>query len=128
MVIVSKSMESVLAGLSKAFLVWIPSAFSPKLFPTMADALANASTGIWDDAVMAQYVPDAVVERFKNCLVTGEPTPEADKVAIAEGMFTWARSLGAVSFAHWFFPMRGGSGAVGGQVGAHKADTLIDLD
>ena len=43
-------------------------------------------------------------------------------------MFTWARQLVAVDFSHWFFPMRGGSGAVGGMVGAMKMDTLIDLE
>merc|ERR1719421_1108602 len=47
--------------------------------------------------------------------------------AIATAIFTWARGLGAVSFAHWFFPMRGGGGAVGGVCGAFKMDTLIDL-
>merc|ERR1719421_1641498 len=48
--------------------------------------------------------------------------------AIATAIFTWARGLGAVSFAHWFFPMRGGGGAVGGVCGAFKMDTLIDLE
>eukprot|EP00971_Amphidinium_carterae_P191369 3797104-Amphidinium_carterae.1 len=38
-------------------------------------------------------------------------------------MFKWARELGAVSFAHWFFPMRGGGGAPGGAVGAFKMET-----
>ena len=31
-------------------------------------------------------------------------------------------------FAHWFFPLRGGGGAVGGMLGAFKKDTLIDLE
>jgi glutamine synthetase len=48
--------------------------------------------------------------------------------AIANALFAWARGLGAVSFAHWFFPMRGGGGAVGGVCGAFKMDTLIDLE
>lgn len=43
-------------------------------------------------------------------------------------MFNWARGLGAVDFAHWFFPLRGGGGAVGGMLGAFKKDTLIDLE
>ena len=34
-------------------------------------------------------------------------------VELAETIFKWARELGAVSFAHWFFPMRGGGGAPG---------------
>ena len=54
--------------------------------------------------------------RLQDALVTGAPTSEDDMKAIAEALFKWSRELGAVSFAHWFFPMRGGSGAVGGQV------------
>ena len=34
--------------------------------------------------------------------------------------------LGAIDFAHWFFPLRGGAGAVGGMLGAFKRDTLIE--
>lgn len=34
--------------------------------------------------------------------------------------------LGAIDFAHWFFPLRGGCGAVGGMLGAFKRDTLIE--
>ena len=28
--------------------------------------------------------------------------------------------FGAIDFAHWFFPLRGGGGAVGGMLGAFK--------
>ena len=31
-----------------------------------------------------------------------------------------ARERGAVDFAHWFFPLRGQGGAVGGMLGAYK--------
>ena len=34
--------------------------------------------------------------------------------------------FGAIDFAHWFFPLRGGAGAVGGMLGAFKKDTLIE--
>eukprot|EP00439_Symbiodinium_sp_Y106_P023938 s5257_g2.t3 len=47
---------------------------------------------------------------------------------IADTMFTWARERGAIDFAHWFFPLRGGGGAVGGMLGAFKKDTLMDLE
>mmetsp|Transcript_148105 Transcript_148105/g.258389 ORF Transcript_148105/g.258389 Transcript_148105/m.258389 type:complete len:731 (-) Transcript_148105:105-2297(-) len=92
------------------------------------DPLLNASIAIFDDRAMAKCLPRDVHERFKQCLITGDPTPEADQKVIADAMFMWARELGAVDFAHWFFPMRGGGGAVGGSVGAFKMDTLIDLD
>merc|ERR1719367_962006 len=69
-----------------------------------------------------------VYTRFKQALVTGAPTSEADMKEIAVAIFKWAREQGAVSFMHWFFPMRGGSGALGGATGAFKMDTMIDLE
>eukprot|EP00403_Amphidinium_massartii_P037471 CAMPEP_0178432938 /NCGR_PEP_ID=MMETSP0689_2-20121128/32648_1 /TAXON_ID=160604 /ORGANISM="Amphidinium massartii, Strain CS-259" /LENGTH=693 /DNA_ID=CAMNT_0020054951 /DNA_START=30 /DNA_END=2111 /DNA_ORIENTATION=+ len=92
------------------------------------DALNAASTAIFDDATMKKRLPGDVYSRFKDGLVTGAATSEADMQVLADVMFKWARELGAVSFAHWFFPMRGGGGAPGGAVGAFKMDTLIDLD
>jgi len=92
------------------------------------DELTEVSSAVFDDKTMKANLSGAVYSRFKECLVTGAPTTEADMQAIAEAMFTWARKLGAVSFAHWFFPMRGGGGGVGGTVGAYKMDTLIDLE
>ena len=48
------------------------------------------------------------------------------------GRWIWAivesKEFGAIDFAHWFFPLRGGGGAVGGMLGAFKRDTLIDLE
>lgn len=92
------------------------------------DALAKASTAVLDDETMKAVLPSDVYGRFKEALVTGAPTSEDDMKAIADAIFGWARTKGAVSFAHWFFPMRGGGGAVGGACGAFKMDTLIDLD
>merc|ERR550532_264530 len=77
---------------------------------------------------MKSQLPAAVYQNFKQCLVTGDATSEEDMKAIADAMFKWARSKGAVAFAHWFTPMRGGSGAMGGACGAFKMDTLIDLE
>lgn len=51
-----------------------------------------------------------------------------DQKAVANAIFKWAREQGAVSFAHWFFPIRGGGGAEGAMCGALKMDTMIDLD
>ncbi|CAE8642678.1 unnamed protein product [Polarella glacialis] len=92
------------------------------------DCLDRSSTAVWDDATAAKWLPKEVHQRFKECLMTGEPTRESDRAVIAEAMFKWARGLGATDFAHWFFPMRGGGGAVGGCVGAFKMDTMIDLE
>ncbi|CAK0794482.1 unnamed protein product [Prorocentrum cordatum] len=86
------------------------------------------SSLIFDDATMKRYVPAPVFKRFLEDCVSGAPTSEEDQKAIADGMFRWAREKGCTDFAHWFFPVRGGSGAVGGAVGALKMDTLVDLD
>ncbi|CAE7887024.1 glnA, partial [Symbiodinium microadriaticum] len=51
-----------------------------------------------------------------------------DQKVIADTLFTWARERGAIDFAHWFLPLRGGGGAVGGMLGAFKQDTLMDLE
>eukprot|EP00416_Gambierdiscus_australes_P016997 CAMPEP_0171064736 /NCGR_PEP_ID=MMETSP0766_2-20121228/6465_1 /TAXON_ID=439317 /ORGANISM="Gambierdiscus australes, Strain CAWD 149" /LENGTH=698 /DNA_ID=CAMNT_0011520801 /DNA_START=81 /DNA_END=2177 /DNA_ORIENTATION=+ len=92
------------------------------------DELTTSASLIFDDAAMKANFPGGVYSRFKEALITGAATSEEDMKVIAEIIFTWARKLGAVSFAHWFFPTRGGGGAPGGAVGAYKMDTLIDLD
>jgi len=90
--------------------------------------LGDMSVAVFNDECMKARLPTRVYSRFKEALVTGAPTSEEHMKIIAEAMFKWAREQGAVSFAHWFFPMRGGSGAFGNMCGACKMDTLIDLD
>jgi len=97
-------------------------------YPVKLDPLKHHSEDVFSLSVMEVRLPGAVFRRFKDALVTGAPTSEDDMKKIAEVMFNWAREKGAVSFAHWFFPMRGGGGATGGAVGAFKMDTLIDLE
>mmetsp|Transcript_83682 Transcript_83682/g.234439 ORF Transcript_83682/g.234439 Transcript_83682/m.234439 type:complete len:700 (-) Transcript_83682:354-2453(-) len=92
------------------------------------DELTNMSSAVFNDDTMKARLPSRVYSRFREALITGAPTSEEDMQAIAEAMFTWAREQGAVSFAHWFFPIRGGSGASGSMCGACKMDTMIDLD
>ena len=45
------------------------------------DALTGLGSAMFDDAMMAQKLPSAVVQRFNQCLITGEPTPEDDQKA-----------------------------------------------
>jgi len=92
------------------------------------DPLDGASRAIFNDEAMAQCLPPDVFARFQECLVTGEPTSGKDQAVIAEAVFNWARKLEATDYAHWFFPCRGGGGAVGGALGAFKMDAFIDLD
>merc|ERR1719414_2852404 len=96
--------------------------------PKTDDELTSLASAVFDDKTMKSLLPGQVYSNFKESLVTGAPTSEEDMKVLAEAMFKWARGLGAVSFAHWFFPTRGGGGAPGGAVGAVKYDTLIDLE
>jgi len=92
-----------------------------------ANALDTASTKVFNDDVMARYCGKEVQEKFKEAVLSGTELAEETKKAIADGMFKWAKSNGATSFAHWFFPCRSGGGAIGGTLGALKYDTFIDL-
>lgn len=91
------------------------------------DMLTKAQTNIYDDRAMAATLPRDVHSRFKEALKTGAPTSDEDQKALAKAIFTWARSLGATSFAHWFFPLRGGGGAIGGSLSGMKYDAFVDL-
>jgi glutamine synthetase len=89
--------------------------------------LTNMRTHIYDDLAMSATLPREVYSRFKDALRTGAPTSEDDQKAIAAAMLKWARGLGATSFSHWFFPLRFGSGALGGMQGGMKYDAFLDL-
>ena len=91
------------------------------------DMLSAASTHVYDDKAMAETLPADVHSRFKDALKTGAPTSPADQAAIAAAIFGWARERGAASFAHWFFPLRGGGGSLGSAVGSLKYDLFADL-
>merc|ERR1719465_206101 len=92
-----------------------------------ANPLDISSTKVFDEATMKKYCGNTVLETFKEAIITGQELDEGTKKNNASGLFKWARENGASSFAHWFFPNRGGGGAVGGSLGALKYDTLIDL-
>ena len=80
------------------------------------DALLSAQTMIYDDGEMKKTLPGDVYERFKKALVDGGATSDEDQEAISKALYAWARERGATDYAHWFFPMRGGSGATGGML------------
>ena len=80
---------------------------------------------IYDDGEMKKTLPGDVYERFKKALVDGGATSDEDQEAIAS-LYAWARERSATDYAHWFFPMRGGSGATGGMLVAH--DAFIEID
>jgi glutamine synthetase len=101
-------------------------AFEPKA--RGGDVMTSMARACFDDAAMSKCLPNKVFKNFKDNLISGAPTSEEDQKVIAKELFKWARAQGATDFAHWFFPVRGGGGAVGGTLGAMKMDTLVDLD
>ena len=88
------------------------------------DALLSAQTMIYDDGEMKKTLPGDVYERFKQALVDGA-TSDEDQEAIER--YTWARERGATDYAHWFFPMRGGSGATGGMRVAQRPIEIASM-
>ena len=89
------------------------------------DALLSAQTMIYDDGEMKKTLPSDVYERFKQALVDGGATSDEDQEAISKALYAWARERGATDYAHWFFPMRGGSGATGGMRVAPRPNVEI---
>ena len=78
-----------------------------------------------DDGEMKKTLPSDVYERFKAALVDGGATSDEDQEAISKALYAWARERGATDYAHWFFPMRGGSGATGGMRVAPRPNVEI---
>ena len=78
-----------------------------------------------DDGEMKKTLPGDVYERFKKALVDGGATSDEDQEAISKALYAWARERGATDYAHWFFPMRGGSGATGGMRVAPRPNVEI---
>ena len=82
-------------------------------------------TSAQDDGEMKKTLPGDVCERFKQALVDGGATSDEDQEAISKALYAWARERGATDYAHWFFPMRGGSGATGGMRVAPRPNVEI---
>ena len=57
----------------------VASIVSTPFFAMSGDALTGLGSAMFDDAMMAQKLPSAVVQRFNQCLITGDPTPEEDQ-------------------------------------------------
>ena len=62
----------------------------------------------------------SVYDKFHECRTNGTAMEKKDGNALAAGMMKWAMERGALNYAHWFSPVRGGNGV--------KHDAFIDLD
>lgn len=93
----------------------------------MSSCIDLCNADVWDDAKMKKQLPKPVYERLKADTISGKETSKDDCKVIAKALFEWSKTRGAVNFAHWFFPVRSGSGSLG-TVAGMKHDTFVDLD
>ena len=88
-------------------------------------SMRHTTVSAQDDGEMKKTLPGDVYARFKAALVDGGATSDEDQEAISKALYAWARERGATDYAHWFFPMRGGSGATGGMRVAPRPNVEI---
>lgn len=69
---------------------------------------------------MREYLPAQVIETLQEGISKGIPMDRQIADMVAAGMKSWAVSLGATHFTHWFQPLTGGT--------AEKHDTFLQLD
>lgn len=117
----------------------------PILSSTGPGMLAGRKVWMWDVLGCARFIWDEVDIQLKShtticcwhvqrhvALHNMSLSSIYSRDAAPIGRWIWAivdsMEFGAIDFAHWFFPLRGGGGAVGGMLGAFKRDTLIDLE
>lgn len=89
--------------------------------------LDQMSTHQFNDQRMKAMLPRDVWERFRDARDKGDDVSGDDMQAIAECMFHWATGLGAVNFAHIFYPARSTGAQLGGAAGM-KHDAFVELD
>ena len=53
----------------------------------------------WSPEVMAEKLPAAVLKRFQDCLISGDPTTEEDQKIIADTLYEWVPRSGTVWIA-----------------------------
>lgn len=72
---------------------------------------------VFNDAVMAEYLPKKAYASFRKTIENGEDLEPAVADAIANAMKNWAIERGATHYTHWFQPMTG--------ITAEKHDSFI---
>jgi len=91
---------------------------------TTLDVMA---THQFNDQRAQELLPRDVWKRFRDLRESGEDLSGEDMDAIAECLFEWSTGLGAVNFAHIFYPARSSGAQIGGAAGM-KHDSFVELD
>ena len=75
---------------------------------------------VFDDTKMQEYLPREAYIAVKEAIEKGKPIDRAMADLIANGMKSWAKTLGVTHYTHWFQPLTDGT--------AEKHDSFIDFD
>jgi len=75
---------------------------------------------VFDDAKMQRYLPSDAYQAVQDAIEKGIPISREMADMIADGMKSWAKTLNATHYTHWFQPLTDGT--------AEKHDSFIDLN
>ncbi|MBO7348846.1 MAG: glutamine synthetase III [Spirochaetales bacterium] len=73
------------------------------------DLTKEFASCVFTEEKMEKYVPASEIVKYRKCMETGESLSMETADAIAKGMKTWAISMGATHYCHWFQPLTGGT-------------------
>ena len=74
---------------------------------------------VFDDEKMQEYLPREAYKAVKEAVEKGKPIGREMADLIANGMKSWAKTLGVTHYTHWFQPLTDGT--------AEKHDSFIDF-
>ena len=74
---------------------------------------------VFDDEKMQEYLPREAYKAVKDAVELGKPISREMADLIANGMKSWAKTLGVTHYTHWFQPLTDGT--------AEKHDSFIDF-
>jgi len=77
------------------------------------------ATNVFNEARMLQYLTKDALESVQNAVFRGLKIDRKMSDQVAEAMKTWAISMGATHYTHWFQPLTGTT--------AEKHDAFLDL-
>lgn len=75
---------------------------------------------LFNDDAMRRTLPESVYQKLQHTIRDGKTLDSAIADTVAQAMKTWAQSLGATHYTHWFQPMTGRTG--------EKHEAFLTLD
>ena len=62
---------------------------------------------VFNEGAMRDYIPEASIRAWQECVRSHSVLPEKIAADIADGMKRWALDKGATHYTHWFQPLTG---------------------